>query len=89
MPIVRFGLYVYLSVSQEESAVKCAFDVLHAGRDVEPVGHFLAIFREEAVNLSQRNDEDAEQGHQHSAAQYGRQQLHGPSVEVYIIPHIL
>ena len=89
MPVVRFGLYVYLSVSQEESAVKRAFDVLHAGRDVEPVGHFLAIFREEAVNVSQRNDEDAEQGHQHSAAQYGRQQLHGPSVEVYVTPHIL
>lgn len=89
MPVVGFGFDVYLSVSQEESAVKRAFDVLHAGRDVEPVGHFLAIIREEAVQIGQGDDEDAEQGHQHSAAQYGRQQLHGPSVEVYVIPHIL
>ena len=89
MPVVGFGFDVYLPVSQEESAVERALDVLHAGRDVEPFGHFLTIFREEAVNVSQRNDEDAEQGHQHAASQYGRQQLNGPSGEVYVIPHIL
>ena len=89
MSIVRFGLYVYLSVSQEESAVKRAFDVLHAGRDVKPFGHFLTIIREEAVQIGQGDDDDAKQCHQHAASQYGRQQLNGPSGEVYVIPHIL
>ena len=89
MLIVRFGLYVYLSVSQEESAVKRAFDVLYTGRNIEPVGHLLAIICEEAVQIGQGDDDDAKQCHQHAAAQYGRQQLHGPSGEVYVIPHIL
>ena len=89
MPVVRFGFDVYLPVPQEEAAVKRALDVLHAGRDVEPLGHLLAIFREEAVQIGQGDDDDAKQCHQHAAAQYGRQQLHGPSGEVYVIPHIL
>ena len=68
-------------------AVKRAFDVLHAGRDVEPVTHALAEFREEAVQVGQGDNEDAKQRHQHAAAQYGRKQLHCPSVKVYVIPH--
>ena len=87
MSIVRFGLYVYLSVSQEETAVERALDVLHAGRDVESVTHALAEFREEAVQVGQGDNEDAKQRHQHAAAQYGRKQLHCPSVKVYVIPH--
>jgi len=89
MPVVRFGLYVYLPVSQEESTVERAFDVLYTGCNIKPVGHLLAIIREEAVQIGQGDDDDAEQCHQHAAAQYGRQQLHGPSGEVYVIPHIL
>ena len=90
MPVVRFGLYVYLPVSQEESTVERAFDVLYTGRNIQSVVHLLAIIREEAVQIGQGDDDDdAEQCHQHAAAQYGRQQLHGPSGEVYVIPHIL